>query len=181
MDDQKAQLEASYGRVMFFAHLIEDLVAQHLFECGWYEVNGCLKRTQKRVGELNHRTRINELGKIYGADTDPNINRIIEGLHSLRIIRNQLTHALIDEVGTDFTKEEGLDQILGMLAKVEKHMRSHLGFLESIHEQLLKHALENCIDQLMEREDGPFEANVATSRIQKELEAIEANWDRAKE
>ncbi len=50
MDTQSKEFTAAYGEAMFYAHLLEDLIALHIYECSWYRVNGYpgLSRTQLR-------------------------------------------------------------------------------------------------------------------------------------
>src|SRR5438132_1459896 len=115
MHDQDHELRATYGEAMIYAHLIEDLAAAHLYECSYFHVNGYGGLSKKKIRDLRHQDRLDELLRVYQTKKDPPIRSIVPALHILRKIRNDLTHALFPEVGSDFRTEEGLEQIIAML------------------------------------------------------------------
>lgn len=177
MDNQNTDFEAAYGRTMFYAHLIEDLLARHVFECGHYHVNGYAGHSRSQIRKMTHEKRINELSEIYSEQDDTSIQRLKSGLHLLRKIRNKLTHAIVVEVGKDFSSEEGRDQIMGMLSNIEKWERGHYAILTRAHEAVLNGVLTQNPLQILDRVDPPFDPRVSESKIQKHLEELDSLFD----
>ena len=99
MHDQDMEFRAAYGEAMFRAHLIEDLLALHIYECSYFHVNDYKGLTRKQIRELEHHERIDELLKIYPNRKDGSIERLVKGLGLLGSIRNKLTHAFIPHGG----------------------------------------------------------------------------------
>ncbi len=159
---------------MFYAHLIEDLLALHIYECGYFHANGYSGLSPRQIRELTHEDRINELSKIYQNQKDGSIERLVAALHSLRKIRNKLAHAFIPEVGSDFAKEEGVDQINAMLKNISTWERLYLQSLRKAHEVVLRGAFNHCLGAVMKREDPPFDARVARSQIQEHLDELKS-------
>lgn len=174
MNTQSAEFTTAYGEAMFYAHLIEDLVALHLSECSWFHVNGYPSLSRRQIREFSHKVRINELTKIYHNQTDGTIERLVCGLHLLRQIRNELTHAFVPQVGSEFESEEGLDQVVAMLRNTIKWERHHLRTLQRAHEAVLNRAIIHAWERALERDDPPFDARVARSKIQGYLDELEA-------
>jgi len=174
VSDQDQEFRAAYGEAMFYAHLIEDLVALHLYECSYFHVNQYAGLSRKKIRDMKHEKRIDELLEIYREqdDSDGSISRLVTALHHLRKIRNHLTHALVPQVGSDFAAEEGIDQIIAMLKNVSYWERGWLKSLQQAHEAVLKGALTHCWEAVIEREDPPFDARVAQSKIQEHLDAL---------
>lgn len=175
MSDQDLEFQAAYGSAMFLAHIIEDLVALHIYECSYFHINGYAGLSRKQIRDMKHEKLIDELLVIYG-DQDQNdgfATQLVTALHHLRIIRNHLVHAFIPQVGADFTKEEGIDQIIAMLKNITKWERRYLNVLQRAHEKVLKEAYSHCIDAVIERKDPPFDARVSRSKLQEHLNAME--------
>jgi hypothetical protein len=175
VDDQEHTFQAAYGEAMFYAHLIEDLLELHLYECSYFHVNQYPGLSRKKIRKMNHANRIDELSKIYGEQNEEegSIPRLVAALHHLRIIRNHLTHAFIPEIGSDFTAEEGVDQIIAMIKNVVYWERGWLATLQDAHEAVLKAGLTHDICSVMMREDPPFNARVSKSKIQGRLDALQ--------
>ena len=70
---------------MFYAHLIEDLVALHLYECSYFHVNGYVGISQKAIRDMKHEKRIDEFLLIYSDQDkkDGSITRLVTALHRL--------------------------------------------------------------------------------------------------
>jgi hypothetical protein len=152
--------------------LIEDLLALHIYECGYYHVNGYSSITRRQIRKLKHEERIDELAKIYPNQKTDAITTLISSLHLLRKIRNLVTHAFFPEVGSDFRKEEGVDQIIAMLRSVAKWERFWLKPLEEAHLKVFRGGIEHCWDAFLQRDDPPFDAHVARSKIQEYLDEL---------
>ena len=174
VEDQNEEFSAAYGKALFYAHLIEDLVALHIYECGYFHVNGYSGLSSRQIRDLKHESRINELLKIYQNQKDGSIERLVSALHLVRKIRNKLTHAFIPQVGNDFAKEEGVDQIIAMLKNITTWERLYLQSLRKAHEGVLRGAIKHCLDAVIEREDPPFDARVARSEIQEHLDELKS-------
>lgn len=147
MSEQEHDFQSAYGEAMFYAHLIEDLVALHLYECSYFHVNGYAGISRKTIRDMKHEERIDELLTIYRDQDkkDGAITRLVTALHHLRKIRNYLTHAFIPQVGSDFAAEEGADQILAMLRHVSYWERGWLRTLKNAHEAILNGAVTHCL------------------------------------
>lgn len=178
MSDQDKELLQAYGEAMLYAHLIEDLVALHLYECSYFHVNQYSGLSRKKIREMKHDKRINELLKIYEGqnERDGSITRLVEALHLLRKIRNHMTHAFIPQVGSDFAVEQGVDQIIAMLKNVAFWELAWLKILQKAHFAVLEGAVTKCFNEFMNREDPPFEAHVSKSKIQHHLDEISKQW-----
>lgn len=172
MHDQDTLFRIAYGEAMFYAHLIEDLVAMHIFECGYFHVNGYSGLSRSEIRNLAHSHAIQELGKIYHNQTDGSIQRLITSLDLLNKIRNKLTHAFIPQVGTDFRTEEGRDQILALLQNIVRWEKTYFRCLQTAHRKVISGAITRSLDAALEREDPPFDARVARSNIQDHLNSI---------
>jgi hypothetical protein len=59
--NQNEEFSAAYGEALFYAHLIEDLVALHIYECGYFHVNGYYGLSSRRIRNLKYESQINEL------------------------------------------------------------------------------------------------------------------------
>ena len=172
--EQELAFRSAYGEAMFYAHVIEDLLALHLFECSYFHVNGYPGISRRTIQDMKHEQRIDELLTIYCDQDkrDGSIARFVTALHDLRKIRNHLAHAFIPQVGSDLASEEGVDQILCMLRKVSYWERAWLQTLKQAHETVLRGAITHCLDAVMQREDPPFNATVSRSKIQQHLDAL---------
>ena len=177
MRTQEFDFRAAYGEAMFYAHLIEDLIALHIYECGYFGVNGYSGLSRRQIRELNSEERIDELSKIYSNQNDGSIERLVKALHLLRKIRNKLTHAFIPEIGSDFRKEEGIDQIIAMLTSIASWERVYLKSLQDAHSAVLKGGITHAWERALEREDPPFDALVARSKIQTYLEDLKSQLE----
>ena len=61
MIEQEHPFELAYGEAMFYAHVIEDLVVSHLYECSYFHVNGYEGISAKTIRDMKHEGRIDEL------------------------------------------------------------------------------------------------------------------------
>jgi hypothetical protein len=174
MSKQEQDFQAAYGEALFYAHLIEDLLAMHLYECSYFHVNQYHGLSRKEIRDMKHEKRIDELLKIYREqdEKDSSITRLVTALHHLRKIRNHLSHAFMPQVGSDFHAEEGIDQIVAMLKNICYWERGWLKTLQQAHEGVLKGAIRHCFEAVIEREDPPFDARVSESKIQEHLDAL---------
>ena len=162
---------------MFYAHLIEDLVNLHLYECSYFHVNGYPGLTRRQISDLKYEQRIDELAKIYQDQNAGGITQLVSSLHLLRKIRNKVTHAFIPQVGSDFSKEEGVDQIIAMLRNITTWERVYLEKLRKAHEAVFRGAIQHGYERVLERadEDPPFDARVARSKIQEYLDELNSH------
>jgi hypothetical protein len=179
MPDQNNQFCIAYGDAMFYAHLIEDLVLLHITECGHFQVNDYKGLTRTEIKSLTHNLAIKELGKIYNGNTEGSINLLVSSLDLLNKIRNKLTHAFMPQVGSDIESEEGREQILGMLQNIVLWEKRYLGFLQKHHEILISEIIRNHPEKIMTRENPPFDAHVARSKIQGYLSEL-SNYHQSK-
>lgn len=168
MSQQDIEITTAYGEAMFYAHLVEDLLRLHVFECGFFHVNGCQPISKKRIKEMDFKDVIDTLGRIY-----PESDRLVADLHRIRRIRNHLTHAFVAEVGSDLLAEEGRDQVHAMLRRVVTHTRRNLKSLQNTHETLLREGMKKDFMRIMDREDPEFDARVARSKIECWLKEME--------
>jgi hypothetical protein len=168
------EFRAAYGEAMFRAHLIEDLLALHIYECSYFHVNDYKGLTRKQIRELEHHERIDELLKIYPNRKDGSIERLVKGLGLLGSIRNKLTHAFIPQVGSDLRKQEGVDQIIALLRNISTWEGRFWNLLKRAHEAVLRGATKDCLKAVLEREDPPFDARVARSKIQEQLDELKS-------
>jgi len=169
---QDREFKEAYGEAMFYAHLIEDLLALHIYECGYFHVNGYRGLSRREIREMSHEDRINELAKIYHDQQDGSLEYHIPVLHLLRKIRNKLTHAFIPQVGSDVSTEEGIDQILAMLRNITTWERLSLEALSETHKTALREGIKHCFEAALARDDPPFDARVSRSKIQSYLDQL---------
>ena len=175
MSEQEKAFSSAYGETMFYAHLIEDLVELHIYECGYFHVNGYPGLSRRQIRDLKHEGRIDELGKIYQNQNAGEVAQLVSALHLLRKIRNLVAHAFIPQVGSDFTKEEGVDQIVAMLRSISTWERLYLKSLWKAHVAVLHGSIEHCLDAVLQREEPPFDARVARSKIQEHLDELKTH------
>lgn len=159
---------------MFYAHLLEDLVAMHVYECGFYKINGYAGLSRRAIRDLSHSERIDELAKIYRNQDPTETQTLISVLHLLRKIRNAMTHAFLPQVGSDFRKEEGVEQVIAMLKSIVTWERLYLDSLSQAHRAVLNYAVTDGFVKTMEREEPLLDARVARSEIQKHLDDLKA-------
>ncbi len=159
---------------MFYAHLIEDLLALHISECSYFHVNGYAGLSRKQIRDMKHEKRIDEMLVIYGDQDkkDGSITRLVTALHHLRHIRNHPAHAIIPQVGSDFAAEEGVDQIIAMLRHVSYWEHSCLKTMKLTHESLLRHTITTCFEAVLERDEPLFDARLSQSNIQMNLDSL---------
>jgi hypothetical protein len=174
MNEQERDFQAAFGEVMFNAYLIEDLIALHVYECSCINLNGYEGITREKIEKMSHKRRIDQLLVIYGDQDriDGSFTRLASALHHLREIRNHLTHEFILQVGNDFMRAEGVDQILAMLSNISFWERSWLDVLHQLHEAVLSLALANFPIGIENREDPPFDSSVSKSEIQQHLDDL---------
>lgn len=166
--NQEDQLMCLYGRVAFHAHLIEDLVLQHLHDCNRSEKN-CELKLEKVLGRNgNAKARLKKLGRIYAGDRE--WERLITQLDGLREIRNLIIHSMITQVGNDFRTQEGVDQIMALLERVLALQVIHLESLRKKHHQMFTRQIPA---HWLLAEDRPRGRSVSASDIQSALEKLE--------
>ena len=164
---QQDEFLRSFGEAMFYAHLIEDLLALHLFECCRFKANDVEGLSRRKIKKMDAEERIESLLLVYKAqnEKDGSILRLTSALHGLRKIRNHLTHGFITQVGSDLAAEEGIDQILAMLEQVVRWEKVWLGTLQSAHETLLASVISSP-ELILACDDPIFDARVSGSKIQ---------------
>jgi hypothetical protein len=172
MSEQEKAFSSAYGEAMFYAHLIEDLVELHIYECGYFHVNGYCGLSRHQIRDLKHEKRIDELGKIYQNQNRGEVTQLVSALHLLRKIRNLVAHAFNPQVGSDLRKEEGVDQIIAMLQSISTWEHLYLKSLQKAHETVLHGSIEHCLDSVLQCQDPPFDARVARSKIQEHLDEL---------
>jgi len=123
---------------MSYGFLIEDFLRLHLFECSYHYVNGYKGHSKAAIREMPLVKLIREFRAVY-----PKQRKFSEGLDKIRLIRNKLAHALVDQFGSDFESEEGRDQIHALLARTILHMRHYLKSLQRTHEAAVRLAIKD--------------------------------------
>jgi len=96
--NQSTELMATYGEVMLYGHIIEDLLKMHLVECSVQGING-YEKGLGGIRKLNQCSLVKELESVYRDSDD--VHGLCDNLHKLRKIRNAVTHAFIKNVGND--------------------------------------------------------------------------------
>ena len=159
MKQQEIEISAAYGEAMLYAHLIEDLLRLHIHKCSFFKVNSYCKPLSK-IKAMSFEDLVDEISKVY-TDSD----RFVADLHRIRKIRNNLTHAFVDQVGFDLRTESGRDQIHAMLNRVVFHARRQLKALQKTHETVLAEGIKADFKKVICSEEPEFDASVAKSKI----------------
>lgn len=173
MESQNQEFLAAYGEVMLFAHLIEDLVAVHIYDCGYFSVNGYSGFSRGKIRKMSHEDRIKQLSKIYPENDQSVVGELATRLDHLRLIRNKLTHAFVTEVGGEFSTEESVDQVVGMLKSILRWQRYCHHVLFEVHKTVWEGAVRHSLPEVMKRDDPELDARVARSEIQRHLDDLE--------
>lgn len=129
-----------------------------------------------RESSMSHCSRLEMLrDKVYAKQEDDQAKKLFENLICLNRIRNLSTHHFIDQIGSDLSSGEGLDQITAMLNKSTTFAKMFLKRLHSLHDALREGAIRNSLVEFMEygEIEPEFDARVARSEIQRKLEEIE--------
>jgi len=153
---------------MSYGFLIEDFLRLHLFECSFNHVNGYKTHSKAAIEKMKLVQLIREFRAVY-----PKQPKFSDGLDKIRLIRNRLTHRLIDQFGSDVESEEGRDQIHALLLRTIFHMKHHFEALQRTHEAVVRIAIKDNWEALLARGDELFEARVSTSEIQSLLDDLD--------
>jgi hypothetical protein len=167
MRTQDKDLLAEYGEAMLYSHLIEDLLKLILRDAVFFHVNSYTAPATP-IPKLRFEDLIDEFGRAF-----PPPDRMVDDLHSIRKIRNKLTHAFVPQVGPDLLTEEGRDQIHAMLERFSCHAARHRKALAGTFEALVKKAVATDLPRVLDREEEAFDARVATSEIQRLLDELD--------
>ena len=167
--EQSQTLTAAYGEAVMYGYLIEDILQLHLYECSYYHVNGYRGHSKSAIREMKFFRLIREFQTVY-----PDQTALAEGLDKIRLIRNKVAHAWIDQLGSDLETEEGRDQIHALVSRTIQHERRYLKALKRTHEELFRHNIKNNLEAALARDDELFEARVSTSEIQRLLDDLDA-------
>jgi hypothetical protein len=159
---------AAFGEAISYGYLIEDFLRLHLFECSHFHLNGYNGHSKANIRDMKFVQLVREFGYVY-----PNQGKLGDGFDKIRLIRNKLVHALVDEFGSDVESEEGRDQIHALLVRTIRHGHEHLKALRRIHETAVRHAIENQPEAVLSRDEEFFEARVSTSEIQSLLDDLD--------
>jgi len=158
---------------MLYAHLIEDIVANHIYECSYFHVNGYTGLSKKQIRDLEAHERIDILPQIYKNQQGNSVRDLVDMLRILNRIRNHLTHAFFPDVGKEFQTEEGIDQTIAMLKRVAKWESACFALLFKMHGTVVNGAIKHSLRAVCQRQDRLFDARVARSKIQKYLNELE--------
>ena len=167
--EQSLTLTAAYGEAILYGYLIEDLLQLHLYECSYYHVNGYEGHSKSAIREMKFFHLIREFQAVY-----PEQTTFADGLDKIRLIRNKLAHAWIDQLGSDLETEEGRDQIYALVSRTIQHEHRYLKALKRTHDELFRHSIKHNLEAALARDDEPFEARVSTSEIQRLLDELDA-------
>lgn len=166
MDSQDKGFMSAYGEAMLYSHLIEDLLKLILRDASFFHVNA-----YKAPSPLPWRLEeiIAQFGKAF-----PDSGKLVANLELLRKIRNKLTHALLLQVGSDLSTEEGRDQIHAMLKRYNVHACAHREILGNVFETILARVIEENPTRIFEHEyESLKDRFVSNSDIQRLLDELE--------
>jgi hypothetical protein len=161
-------LPSAYGQAILYSYLIEDLLQLHLYECSHYHVNGYGGHSKAKIRGMRFVRLIREFRSVY-----PKQGKFADGLDKIRLIRNKLAHAWIDQIGSDLETTEGLDQVHALVQRAVLHAHRYLKTLKRIHEGLFAQAVKQDIEAVLSYSDEVFEARVSTSEIQRLLDELD--------
>lgn len=164
---------------MLYGHLIEDVLRQHVYECGNYRVNGRAPQSWAKILDTKLKKLISVFGSMY-----PNAKELVVALDEVREIRNDIVHAFVRSFHEDLPSWEGSDQIHALLRKTILHQRRLLLILQHLHESLLRHLMahkanevlsfEDATNEVLARDDENAPGKVSTSDVQQRLEKLDA-------
>jgi hypothetical protein len=166
--DSFPNVTETYGQAVLFSYLIEDLLQIHLCECSHHHVNGYQVHSKNNIREKGFARLIREYRLVY-----PKHTKFADGLDKIRLIRNKLAHAWIDQVGSDLETDEGYDQIHALVVCAVRHTVQYLDSLKKIHEGLFTEAVRQNLEGVLSYGDEIFEAHVSTSDIQRLLDELD--------
>jgi hypothetical protein len=168
----------SFGRILELPHnrLIPTPVKVEV----WRRDRGqCVQCGSTKNLHFDHDIPFSKGGSsLTAANGDGAVERFVSALHLVRKIRNELTHALVPQVGSDLKGEEGRDQVIAMLNNITFWERFHLNALRKMHEAVLHHGITKTWERALERDDPPFDARVAMSKIQRYLDKLASSQKR---
>jgi len=163
---QNNELFAAYGSVIFYGHLIEDILKLHLRECAMCKING-FDFSPAAIEQAKFKTLIDFLPRVYCPDTHSETEKTVRALHLIRKIRNELAHGFIMQIYTELRSDEGKDQIIAMLQVVGYFENQYLRGLQEQHKRLFQHILKTDFMKIFETPDHPLpEGRVSTSKVQ---------------
>lgn len=166
--EQPPNLTEAYGQAILYGYLIEDVLQLHLFECSHYHVNGYQGNSKTRIRDMNFARLIREFRLVYVKQ-----GKFADGLDKIRLIRNKLAHAWVDQIGSDLETDEGYDQIHALVLRVVRHAYRYLKSLKKIHDGLFTEAVKQNLEAVLSYGGETIEARVSTSDIQRLLDELD--------
>jgi hypothetical protein len=158
----------AYGQAILFSYLIEDILQLHLCECSHYHTNGYHGHSTDKIREMGLARLIREYRLVY-----PKHTKFADGLDKIRLIRNKLAHAWVDQVGSDLETHEGYDQVHALVLRAVRHTYRYLKTLRKIHEGLFAEAVKQNLEAVLSYGGESVEARVSTSDIQRLLDELD--------
>lgn len=165
--DAERELLCSLGEALMYGHIIEDLIRLHLCELAFFGRLGISSMTEDDVKKC----RLEEMIDLLPPTISPNPS-FLQGLHTIRKLRNQVVHGLIEQIGEDLRTLEGCDQICALLMEISQSERKYLGRLKAAHEKLLRSVFVEQTQRAMERQSPPNDRSVAASQMVKTLRKL---------
>jgi len=165
MKYQHRTLIASYGETMLYSQLVEDFIQLNLREAARFATNEYAPPGKLPQGL---KQKIREYGKAF-----PSEPKFVAYLQKLRETRNKLTHALVPQVGSDLSTDEGRDQIQAMLELYLSYVKiAHKKLGEQYHE-LVNQTVKDDFTKIFQGDIEPIDGRVSNSEIQQLLEEIQ--------
>ena len=149
---------------MIYSHLVEDLIQLNLREATRFETNGY---TPPNKAPQGLKDKIKEYGKAFPSEPE-----FVAYLQKLREIRNKLTHALVPQIGSDLSTDEGRDQIQAML---ESYLSYAIKAQKKLHKQyheLVSQTIKDDFTKIFKGDIEQIDGRVSNSEIQILLEEI---------
>jgi|GEM_PF-3045339 hypothetical protein len=166
--DAERELLGSLGEALMYGHIIEDLIRLHLCELAFFGRLGNPRITEEDIKKC----RLEEMIDLLPPSISPNPS-FLKGLHTIRKLRNQVVHSLIEQVGEDLRTLEGCDQICALLAEITLWERKYLNRLKTAHESMLRSVLVEQTQRVLERQIQPCDRSVTASQMTKTLRQLQ--------
>ncbi len=160
-----APLIAGYGEAMLNAHLIEDMLSLNLREAARFRTNGY---QPPAVQPRTFKQMIDEFVKAFPTEAEAGPR-----LHLLRKVRNELIHALVKQVGSDFATDDGRAEINVMLTRFTEHAVIALHHLHANYRRLFIQTVARDFTLLFNDEAEEFDARVSQSEINRLLDQLD--------
>ncbi len=158
--DAERELLCSLGEALMYGHILEDLIRLHLCELAFFGRLGNARITEDDV----KRCRLEEMIDLLPPTISPNPS-FRQGLHTIRKLRNQVVHGLIDQTGEDLRTLEGCDQICALLKEITQLESKYLRPLKVAHEKLLRSVFVEQTQLAMERQTPPCGSVTASQMV----------------